>query len=417
MNLSGHRTTAAMFWAAVLILPVTLAGCSESAQAPAGAAGQAHAGEAGHEGEGGGEHGEQGHAEEQLVNLTLAEIEEAGIELGTVGPGTVALTRELPGEVTLNPTRVAQVTPRVPGVIREVRVSVGDHVKEGEVMAVLVSRELARAKSEYLAALTRLDLARADLQRVETLWRKKIAPKAKYLAAKQALKESRLAVRLAERELDALGLSEAQIANLPEQPDKALARYELTAPISGEVVKRSITKGEVLPENPTEPAFVIADLSNVWVQLTVYPKDLAAIQTGQQVVITTQAGRLETTGTIAYVSPIVGESTRTATARVVLDNPKGRWKPGLFVTARVHTEKVIADVVVPQSALHTIEGQTVVFVKTEEGFKPQPVEVGRSSEKRAQIVSGLKPGLTYVAANGFILKAELLKGSFGGHGH
>lgn len=427
MNLSGHRTTAAVFWTAALLLPVTLAGCSESGGAPAEAQastdGRGHAKEATHEGQanhGGHEkegHEKKGHAGEKLVSLTAEEIDEYGIQLRTAGAGTVAKSRTLPGEITLNPTREAEVTPRVPGVVREVGAIVGDHVEEGDVLAVLTSRELAQAKSEYLAALTRLELARTDLQRVETLWRQKIAPKAKYLAAKQALKEARLAVRLAERELDALGLSQEKIANLPEQPDKALARYELTAPINGEVVKRSITKGEVLPKNPAKPAFVVADLSTVWVHLTVYPKDLAAIQTGQTVVITAQEGRLKTTGTIDYVSPIVGEETRTATARVVLENPKGRWKPGLFVTARVRTEKVAADVVVPQSALHTIEGQTVVFVKTDEGFKPQPVEVGQSSGEVAEIVSGLQPGQKYVAAKGFILKAELLKGTFSGHSH
>lgn len=422
MNISSNHWMAAALWAAALMLPMTLGGCTESGEAPVEAqtdpAKHEHDGEAGHAGESGhGEHEEEeDHAEEALVNLTPAEMNEFGIELCTAGPGTVELSRSLPGEVILNPNRVAHITPRVPGVVSEVRVTVGDHVKQGEVMAVLISRELAQAKSAYLAALSRLDLAEANFQRAEDLWRQEITSEADYLAARQALEEARVNARLAERELYALGLVEEKVANLAEQPEQNLARYELTAPIDGEVVQRRVTEGEVLHENPAEPPFVVADLSNVWVQLTVYPKDLAAIRPGQEVTITADQG-LETIGRIEYVSPVVGEATRTATARVVLENPDGLWKPGLFIQGHVQTDELVADVVVPRTALQTMDGRTIVFVQTPGEFEPRPVEVGRSNGKRVQIVSGLKPGQRYVAVNPFILKAEMTKGAFGGHAH
>lgn len=417
MNTARNRGTTAALWLVPLMLAVVLAGCSKSGDVPVSAQPRA-AGEAQHAGDAGqGEHEEEGHAEEAVVRLSQAQRAEFGIELRKAGSGSVALTRELPGEVTTNPTRTAQVTPRVPGVVDEVSVTVGDHVKQGQVMAVMTSRELARAKSEYLAALSRLDLSRANFDRVAKLWKLQITPKADYLVARQAREEAQVAVRLAKHELHALGLSEAEVANLAKQPEKKLASYELTAPIGGEVVERSITEGEVVSDNPVKPPFIVADLDNVWVQLTVYPKDLAVIQPGQEVEITAQGGLPRTTGTIAYVSPIVGKGTRTGTARVVLANPEGRWKPGLFVTGRVDTAQVPGEIVVPESALQTIEGKTVVFVQTDEGFEPRPVEVGRSNGEHVQIVSGLQPGDTYVAANGFILKAELLKGTFAGHSH
>ncbi|MDN5870117.1 MAG: efflux RND transporter periplasmic adaptor subunit [Nitrococcus sp.] len=417
MNTSSNSRIAAALWVTVLVLPLALSGCMESgettaAEAPDGPAGRMHSGEAGHE-DG---RGEQGHTEEALVNLTPAEIDEFGIKLRTAGPEIIELSRSLPGEVTLNPDRVAHVTPRVPGVASGVRVIVGDQVKEGEVMAVLVSRELAQAKSAYLAALSRLDLAEANFRRAEDLWRQEITAEADYLAARQALEETRVNARLAERELYTLGLSEKQVASLTEQLEQNLARYELTAPIGGEVIERHITEGEVVPDNPAEPPFVVADLSNVWVQLTVYPKDLAAVRPGQEVVITPKEGGQKAVGTITYVSPIVGEATRTATARVVLDNAKGRWKPGLFVTGRVRIDELSAEVVVPKSALQTMEGQTVVFVHTPEGFEARPVKVGRTDANSAQIVSGLAPGQRY-AANAFILMAGLREGSFQGHSH
>ena len=391
-------------WSAIVLSVSALAACSQAVgNGPEGE--NAHEDHAGHQGQGG------------AVQLTTAQLEEFGIDLATAQPGTLQLVRTLPGEVVFNPDRLAHVVPRVPGVVSEVRVSVGDQVREGEVMAVLVSRELAKAKSQYLAALAQLELAEANFEREKALWEQKITPESEYLAAKQELETARVQKRLAERALHALGLSKGEVARLPEQPETALARYELTAPIRGSVTERHLAQGEVVPDQPDEPPFVVADLSNVWVQLTVYPKDLAAIQPGQRVVITTDESDLKASGEIEYVSPSVGEATRTATARVVLPNPEGRWRPGLFVTGRVRTEEIPADVVVPRAALQTMDGQTVVFVKTPEGFKPQPVEVGRTSRTRAAITSGLQPGDRYASANSFTLKAEMSKGSFGGHHH
>lgn len=419
MHLANNPQKTALYSLIALLLPLMLGACSESANTSAAS----HAGHTGHKQTSHGSHkheaghGGHGHAGNTFVHFTSEEIDEFGLELRTANSGTVAKTSKLPGEITLNPNRVAQVTPRVPGVVRDVYVTIGDQIKKGEVMAVLTSRKLAQAKSAYLSAQSKLDLARANYQRAKNLWQQEITAKSEYLASRQSFEKARVDARLAEQELQALGLSQTQITGLAKQDMNNLARYELTAPISGEVVHRSITQGEVLPNHPEKPAFVVADLSKVWVNLTVYPKDLAAIHTGQEVVIESQKGRLKTTDTITYVSPIVGEGTRTATARVVLDNAKGRWKPGLFVTARVRTDEKSVEVAVPKSALHTINKKTVVFVQTPKGFKAAPVKTGLSNGQSVQILSGLKAGQTYVADNGFAIKAELLKGTFSGHSH
>ena len=112
------------------------------------------------------------------------------------------------------------------------------------------------------------------------------------------------------------------------------------------------------------------------------------------------------------------EGTRTATARVVLNNPDGSLRPGLFVTAKVTIGNLPAKIVVAKSALQTFEGKTVVFVRTVKGFEPKPVELGRQNDAVAEVLSGLAPGQTYVAKGSFTLKAHLSKGAFGdGHNH
>ena len=162
----------------------------------------------------------------------------------------------------------------------------------------------------------------------------------------------------------------------------------------------------------------IADLSDVWIVLTVYQKDLAAIKPGQRAHIVATHDLAEATGTIEYVSPILDPHTRTTTARVVMPNA-GAWRPGLFVTARVVVERISAGVVVPKTAVQTMDGEQVVFVETSDGFAVRHVRSGRSDAESVEILDGLEPGERYVARGGFVLKAELGKASFehAGHAH
>ncbi len=200
------------------------------------------------------------------------------------------------------------------------------------------------------------------------------------------------------------------------ESNESLAPYEVRSLIDGTVIEMHLTRGEMV--NDATHAFIVADLSVVWANLNVYQKDLPYIRVGQKATVTGIEATLHYTGTISYVSPVVDEATRTATARVVVPNPHRRWRPGMFVSARVVVDAIQAPLVVPTTALETYENRTVVFVKTEDGFEPRPVTVGRTNDRFAEILEGLTPGEVYVAKNGFTLKAELLKESFGGgHGH
>jgi len=350
-------------------------------------------------------------ADKTAVQLTEAEMKEYNIQLSAAGAGKLEVNINLPGEVVLNPDRLAHIVPRVPGVVREVRKYLGDFARAGEVMAILESRELADLKSAYLAAKERVALAEATYEREEGLWRKKISAEQDYLAAKQTLAEAKIELRSAEQKLHAVGFSEAYLAQLKDHSEVAFTYYEVIAPFDGTVIEKHITLGEVLKEEET--AFLIADLSSVWVNLTVYQKDLPIVHVGQPVVVSAGHGIPEASGAISYISPLVGEETRTVTARVVLPNPQGLWRPGLFVTARVVVEAIDAPIVVPKTALESIDDQTCIFTETEDGFEPQPVTIGRADETHVEITSGLTVGQRYVSLGGFTLKAQLEKSAFG----
>jgi cobalt-zinc-cadmium efflux system membrane fusion protein len=363
-----------------------------------------------------GEEGHDEHGEEEVVRLSAAELKEFGIELATAAAGSLDQYADLPGEIVLNADRLAHVVPRVPGIVREVRKSVGDAVKAGELMAVVESRELADAKAAYLAAGEREKLALANFEREERLWRKKVSSEQEYLDARQALAETRIARNSAEQQLHALGFSDAYLKALPEHPDATYTRFEIRAPFAGTVIEKHLTLGENLTAEAA--VFTIADLSTVWVDINVYQKDLAQIRKGQTVVIEIGHGIPQVSGEIAWVGPLVGEATRTAKARVVLANPEGVLRPGLFVTARVAVGSSAAGIVVPKSALQTFEDRKVVFVQDEDGFEPRPVRTGRQNATHVEILSGLEAGQTYASKGAFTLKAQLSKGAFGdGHNH
>jgi cobalt-zinc-cadmium efflux system membrane fusion protein len=200
------------------------------------------------------------------------------------------------------------------------------------------------------------------------------------------------------------------------ESDESLSPFEVKTLISGTVISKHITLGEAVSRE--RDTYVIADLSTVWVDITLYQRDLESVRTGQTVTIYVGHSRTMDSGTIDYVTPVVDEATRTATARVVLRNEQGGWRPGMFVTAEILTDRVNADIAIPKTALQTMDEHTVVFVETENGFEAREISLGRRGNKLVEVASGLKSGERYVSKGGFTLKAELGKEAFGeGHEH
>jgi len=354
--------------------------------------------------------GHEEHEEEGHVELSPQALANAGIEILTAGPGDVNVTLSLPGEVSLNQESLAHVTPRVAGAAREVRKQVGELVKKGEVLAIIDSRDLAEVQREFLAAKERLALAEATFQRAELLKKENISAEKDYLAARQALAEAKIEHRSAAQKLQAIG---------------GLASggggYALVAPLTGTIIEKHINVGEVLSQETR--TFTIADLSTIWVNVTVYARDLPRVAVGQAVEVRAEGIAQPAQGSIAYLGQVVGEQTRSATARIVLKNPGPAWRPGLFVTAEVVVDRGPAAVVIVDEAVQTVEGKEVVFVQEGDGFDSRPVQLGRrgyaagSQEGHViEVLEGLKAGDRYVSKNSFTLKAELGK-SEAGHEH
>ncbi|GGE39184.1 cytochrome-c peroxidase [Marinicauda pacifica] len=365
------------------------------------------------------EHAADGHeTESRSVRLTEAQQAELGIQMAPVSSGPVAATVELPGEVVFDQTQLAHVAPRVSGIVRQVNAAEGDEVEAGEVLAVLESRPLADAKAEYLSARERLALAEASFNREQRLWERQISAEQDFLDARQALEEARITLRRASQQLEALGVDAQERRDIAASPEASLTRYDLVAPITGTVIERHAVLGETLESQGEQPAFIIADTSTVWINAAIYGEDLARVNAGDSVLIEVGEGIPAIEETIEFVSPQLGERTRTGRARIVVEDAGERLRPGMFVTVFSTPADALPALRVPVSALQTIEGETVVFRAEDDAFHVQRVEVGSRSSQFAEITSGLTPGATVVTEGAFALKAELQKGEFGdGHAH
>ncbi|MBN1345500.1 MAG: efflux RND transporter periplasmic adaptor subunit [Phycisphaerae bacterium] len=212
---------------------------------------------------------------------------------------------------------------------------------------------------------------------------------------------------------------EAPAADVQRQLDgERLGWYPLRAPFDGTVIQKHLTLGE--KHGDEAGAFTIADLSTVWVNIRVYQKDLAQVTKGRGVLVAASGEALTMEGAVGYVSPVVDEKTRTTLARVVLANPEGRWRPGMFVKARMTVGRGEAGVVVPKTAVQRIGDKAVVFVETKEGLKATPIALGSATATHAEVTSGLTAGERYVTAGAFELKAKIVTSGLGahaGHGH
>jgi cobalt-zinc-cadmium efflux system membrane fusion protein len=346
----------------------------------------------------------------------VVRVSELGIERSEIA--TAPVRRELlvggvdvPAEVRLNPDRTAHVTPMVPGQIDEVHVSLGDSVKKGQALATMRSVALGEARSAVANARAAVEVARANFVRQEELKREGIGSQRAYLEAQGELRGAESDLAAANERLHVYGGRRG-----------AGSTTVIRSPLDGTIIERHATTGEVVTDGTS--LFMVSDLSRVWVVGRVYEQDVSAARVGAPGVVSLQAypGR-SWKGQVSYVSHTLDPHTRTLDIRVELDNPDGILRPGLFgrISLSPEGEGAAPVLVVPESAVQRIDGQTLVFVATGEPgvFRPTFATTGTRARGLVEVRDGLSEGDEVVVAGAFTLKSELLRGrlSEGEHGH
>lgn len=362
-----------------LALTLVLAGCGQQAPAPAE---KTEAKEA-----------------EGVIHLTTQQVQAAGIALVRPTAGVGALS--LPATIESDPQATQVVSAAIGGRIVALNRNLGEAVRRGEIIAVIESRDAAGLRAEVEAAQARANLARSNLSREERLFALRVSPERDLIAARTAMTEASIALRLAGQQLSAAGVGGG-----------SLNRIGVVAPIGGQVTARNVVLGQTVA--PDAELFRVANLGRVAINLSLTPADAGRVRVGMPAEV--RAGARSTTARVRFVSPVLDSATRLVPAVALLDNGGGTWRPGESVTAILNIGVPGEAVSVPDSAMQTVEGRTSVFVRTKEGFSAVPVTV-TSRVGGMATVTGLS-GREEIAGEGsFTLKAELAKGKaeHGGH--
>ena len=193
------------------------------------------------------------------------------------------------------------------------------------------------------------------------------------------------------------------------ESNQSLQRYEVVSLLSGTVIFRHATVGEFVTE--ADPIFVVADLSNLWVDLFIFPSNFNSVELGQRVQIRSPYSDKPVESSISFVSQLVDERTQARIARTVIENNNVNLYPDQYVDADILVNGTAVSLVVSSSALLHIGDKTILFARDGEDLEPREITPGRSDGENTEIVSGLEVGTEYAFGNTYFLKAELGKGS------
>jgi membrane fusion protein, heavy metal efflux system len=350
------------------------------------------------------------HDNDQIVKLSDRQVAAASIEIAPAEAGTLVRRLSVPGSIVPSGDNIARVAVKLLGTVAELRKRLGEPVQQHEVVAVIESREVADAKSEYLAARLTHNLQEILAGRARTLMESRNMAENEYLRTRNAFEDAKVKLSTARQKLSALGLTDQQVNELPDVPVETLRRQELRAPIAGRIAERRVDLGALVGrEGQESELFVIVNLDTVWIELAVPSFELELIREGQDISVTTGATRASTPAKITFISPLLDKETRAARVVATLDNPTHAWRPGTFVTAEIPLEQQQATVVIPKTALQTVKAERVVFVRRDDGFEARKVTTGREDDRAIEVTSGLEAGERVAITNTFVLKAELGK--------
>lgn len=338
-------------------------------------------------------------AGEGAVALSAEQIRSAGIQIGRPiigGAGTI----DLPATIEGDPQGTQVVSAAIGGRVVALSRNLGQSVARGQTIAVIESREAAQLKGEVEAARARLQLASSNLRREQRLFAERVSPEQDLIAARTAATEARIALAQAQSQVSAAGGGGG-----------GLNRLGIIAPIGGQVIARPVVLGQTVAADAE--LYRIANLGQVSLSLNLQPADAGRVRPGNSVNVTA-AGR-QATARVTFVSPALDPQTRLVPVIATLDNGGGLWRVGEPVTASVQLGGGggASAMRVPATAIQTVEGKSVVFVRTPKGFQATPVTLGDAAGDTVIVRSGLKGDERIATTGSFTLKAELGKGAAG----
>lgn len=336
----------------------------------------------------------------------------AGLETDKPKPITTSQRIQTYCETRYNQNTFAQITPLVNGVIQQVFYDIGSEVKSGEVLVVLHSAHAAAVKSEYLSARVDYQIKDQTCQREKKLFEENIGAQEDYQQAQAACRMAELTSRNLRQKLLNTGFTSEEI-DLIERNEDASAIVKIRAPFTGTLVEREAVIGETV--DPGDSLFKLADLSTLWLRLSIPADQMTEIKIGRQVLATfPELADRTFSGTINWVSSAIDTRSRMIHARATLSEQLEGLKVGMFGQATILNPTEQPAHLVPQDALQHYEKNSFVFVQQESDlFSLQRVTTGSLANNDIEILAGLSTADQVVTEGAAVLMSEFLKSRLG----
>ncbi len=333
--------------------------------------------------------------------FTIPKDQMSHVQVVSVRPTTLIRTLRLTGAVAYNAFNTTPVITQVGGPVSRILVVPGQHVKTGQPMLDVSSPDYSQLLDAYLKAADSFRLADKNWVRAQDLYQHHAIAQRDLEQAESDRNQAQADLNAADQGMRILGIKNP--GDLAKAPSSAL--IPVLAPIGGEVVERLVSPGQVVQAGQTQ-AFTISDLSTVWVLANVYQADLAAVRTGDDVVVETDSYPDRFHGRISYVSPALDPNTRTLQARIVVDNPGEKLKRDMYCTVTVTAGSIPNAIAVPDSSvLRDDNNQPFVYLAIGANqFGRRDVEIGQSLDGKTQILRGLSPGERVVGDGSLFLQ-------------
>lgn len=368
--------------------------------------------------------------DECRYELGVVKVAPAVLAAGTNGTALVQTSRvarqkatafiEAIGEIRLNDNATVRITPPIPGILRTIKVDVGDTVKAGELLAELESAELGETLGTYIKGRSLTAAARRAVEREKELVEKKVSARMDQEEAQTRYEEQKAGWEATTQKLKVMGLSESEIAAMADGTTPgATGTLPLRAPQAGTIIEKQASAGNRI--EPGTAAMTLSNLETVWAWLDLYEHDLAALPPlapRESLPITLETRtypgqRFE--GRLEIISAVMDETTRTVKARAAIPNPDGQLRAGMFCKARIPLASANAEVLaIPRNAVLEDEGKAFVFRHLKDDYYLRtPVKTGRALTGTVEIQDGLAEGDTVVTEGAFLLKSDVLREKMG----
>jgi cobalt-zinc-cadmium efflux system membrane fusion protein len=323
------------------------------------------------------------------------------VEVVTVEPTTMKRSLRLTGNVAYNAFNTTPVITQIGGPVSRILVVPGEHVTAGQPMLDVSSPDYSQLLDSYLKAADSYRLAAKNYARAQDLYQHHANAERDLEQAESDRNQAQADLNAADQGMKILGIKNP--ADLAKAPSSA--EIPVLAPISGEVVERLVSPGQVVQAGQTQ-AFTISDLHTVWVLANVYQAELAYVRNGDDVIVQTDAYPGSFHGRISYVSPAVDPNTRTLQARINVDNPGEKLKRDMYCTVTVSAGNLSGVAAVPNaSVLRDDNNQPFIYVASGTNqFGRRDVDLGESQDGQTQILKGISIGERVVGDGSLFLQ-------------